>query len=132
MARLLLVFLLAWASAVRAQPSAGLDNSDRGLRIGIIGAGPAGLVAAADLMARGFRDVTVLEAADQVGGKVVAEAVFEYFPHFDAQGFREGLPQQLIAMQGRGGVYFTGALMNFETVELSAQHARHIVAQYFP
>ena len=65
-------------------------------------------------------------------GKVVAEAMYEYFPHFDAQACAQGYPRKLIELQGRGGVYFTGALMNFETVELAAQHARQLVEQCFP
>jgi hypothetical protein len=42
---------------------------DRSARIGVIGAGPAGLTAAARLVELGFGNVTVLEAAAEVGGK---------------------------------------------------------------
>ena len=37
-------------------------------KIVIIGAGPAGLTAAIELQAAGVRDITILEASDQVGG----------------------------------------------------------------
>lgn len=36
----------------------------------IIGAGAAGIAAATRLMAHGFRDVTVLEAGNRIGGRV--------------------------------------------------------------
>jgi phytoene dehydrogenase-like protein len=65
-------------------------------------------------------------------GKVIQEEVYDYFPHFEVAAFKAGMPQKLTELQGKGGVYFTGALMNFETVELSAQHARALVAAHFP
>lgn len=37
--------------------------------VGIIGAGPAGIAAAWFLMEKGYRNITILEAEDQVGGK---------------------------------------------------------------
>lgn len=39
------------------------------MRIGIIGAGPSGLTAAETLKAKGYTDITVLEKAEQAGGK---------------------------------------------------------------
>lgn len=42
---------------------------DRSARIGVVGAGPAGLTAASRLVELGFASVTVLESAAEVGGK---------------------------------------------------------------
>jgi cation diffusion facilitator CzcD-associated flavoprotein CzcO len=44
------------------------SRSLRALRIAIIGAGPAGLAAGHELLAQGFRDFTIYEATDAVGG----------------------------------------------------------------
>ncbi len=43
-------------------------NDHAALRIAIIGAGPAGLAAGHELLARGFDDFTIFEATDAVGG----------------------------------------------------------------
>ncbi len=44
------------------------NSSNGGLRIGVIGAGPAGLAAGHELLARGFENFTIFEATDAVGG----------------------------------------------------------------
>ena len=43
-------------------------SNDHSLRVAVIGAGPAGLAAGHELLARGFRDFTLYEATDGVGG----------------------------------------------------------------
>lgn len=63
--------------------------------------------------------------------KIIKEETHEYFPHFDADAFKEGLHTKLIEMQGKKGIYYTGSLLNFETVELSARHAKYLVEKYF-
>mmetsp|Transcript_49187 Transcript_49187/g.74301 ORF Transcript_49187/g.74301 Transcript_49187/m.74301 type:complete len:121 (-) Transcript_49187:1322-1684(-) len=47
------------------------DSSNKNFndRIGIIGAGPAGIAAAWLLMKKGYRNITILEARNEVGGK---------------------------------------------------------------
>jgi cyclohexanone monooxygenase len=43
-------------------------NTKDQLRVGVIGAGPAGIAAGRELLSRGFTDVTLFEATDGVGG----------------------------------------------------------------
>jgi phytoene dehydrogenase-like protein len=74
------------------------------------------------------------ETLNEIGASrftVIAEEMFTYFPHFTLEAFELGIPQQLDKMQGNGGVYFTGGLFNFETVEHTAQHARAMVRKFF-
>jgi len=40
------------------------------LRVVVVGAGAAGLAAAARLMERGVRNVVILEAEDRIGGRI--------------------------------------------------------------
>ena len=46
----------------------GGEPAHDGLRVAVIGAGPAGLAAGHELLARGFTDFTIFEATDAVGG----------------------------------------------------------------
>ncbi len=63
--------------------------------------------------------------------EVILESTFDYFPHFDADAFRDGIPQNLDKLQGHGNLFYTGALFNFETVELAAEHAKKLVEEHF-
>ncbi|MGH2931779.1 MAG: NAD(P)-dependent oxidoreductase [Gaiellaceae bacterium] len=68
-----------------------------GLRVAVIGAGPAGLVCAGELAARGY-EVTVFDERDEVGG-LVRYAIAPY------RQVREPLPQEAAALE-RLGVEF--------------------------
>ena len=46
------------------------SNISKDPRIIIIGAGPSGIAAASKLLENGFKNVTVLEAEDRIGGRV--------------------------------------------------------------
>jgi monoamine oxidase len=56
------------------------DSSRRDERILIIGAGIAGLAAAAELHALGFEDVAILEARDRIGGRLWTDAIGPNIP----------------------------------------------------
>ncbi|RUS72354.1 hypothetical protein EGW08_019890, partial [Elysia chlorotica] len=61
------------ANAIKARAewtSTGLTSARAKVRIVVVGAGLAGLSAAAELLRQGFRDVTVLEASNRVGGRL--------------------------------------------------------------
>ncbi len=76
----------------------------------------------------------MFENLSQMKGKVtrvITEVMYSYFPHFDTQAFVDQIPQKLSDLQGSRGAYYTGALMNFETVELAAEHAQWLVQEYF-
>ena len=51
------------------------DSPRRDERVLIIGAGMAGLAAAAELRALGFADVAILEARDRIGGRIWTDAI---------------------------------------------------------
>ena len=65
-----------------AAHSSGHDEraSGRDERILIIGAGVAGLAAAAELRALGFDDVAILEARDRIGGRLWTDAIGDGIP----------------------------------------------------
>lgn len=56
-------------------------------RIVIVGAGPSGIAAAAKLLENGFKNVTILEAEDRIGGRVYTSKIgilyvaFNIFTH---------------------------------------------------
>ena len=57
----------------RGATAAGSPRRDE--RVLIIGAGMAGLAAAAELRALGFEDVAILEARDRIGGRIWTDAI---------------------------------------------------------
>ncbi len=52
---------------------------------------------------------------------------WDFFPHFKTKALQEGAYFQLDRIQGKGGLYFVGGLMGFETVEHAARHAKLLV-----
>lgn len=63
---------------------------------------------------------------------IIAQKRWDYFPHVNTSDLNAGFYPALENLQGAQGTYFIGALMNFETVELTAQYARNLVNRYFP
>lgn len=47
-------------------------------RVVIIGAGPAGIAAASKLLDNGFKNVTILEAEDRIGGRVCTKKLGKF------------------------------------------------------
>ena len=68
---------LGAAASVTARRSfgGGEANSAHGEPVVIVGAGVSGLAAAAELRAKGFTDVFVLEARDRIGGRVWTDTI---------------------------------------------------------
>lgn len=73
-------------------------------------------------------------AVSELGGelkKIIAEDTFAYFPHFTVEGLKANAHINLEGRQGMDGIYFTGALLNMETVEFAAQHAKTMIKKHF-
>jgi hypothetical protein len=73
-----------------------------------------------DLLAIGAREIQF--------EKVVS---WDYFPHVTSQELAAGFYKRLEAMQGQRGLYYVGAIMNFETVEDTAYYAKELVRARF-
>lgn len=58
----------------------------RGARIGIVGAGLAGIHMALELKRAGFKDVTILEKSNRIGGRI-QDVVFRNVTHSYGPGF---------------------------------------------
>lgn len=56
-----------------------VDN--RNPKIVIVGAGAAGIAAASKLFEHGFKDVTILEAEDRIGGRIYTTPFGNSFPN---------------------------------------------------
>lgn len=63
--------------------------------------------------------------------RVALRREWDYFPHVGTEALRRGFFRRVAAMQGRGGVYYVGGALGFETVEHSARQARGLVRRWF-
>lgn len=63
--------------------------------------------------------------------KVAKSVGWRYFPHFSQEALDLRAYQLIESSQGRDGLYFAGELMNFSTVEHSAEYSRDLVDRYF-
>ena len=76
-----------------------------------------------------------INAVEEQGGKLeeIDEiAIFDFFPHFNA----EAMPNAGYALwtpgQGEGGVYLIGSTVAFECTEAIVRHAQALVNEHFP
>lgn len=63
--------------------------------------------------------------------KVVENRGWKYFPHFGEDDLDSKAYQLIESEQGKGGLYFAGEIMNFSTVEHSAEYSRDLVERNF-
>jgi hypothetical protein len=63
--------------------------------------------------------------------KVVKSVGWKYFPHYQQSELDERSYSLIESEQGRSGLYFGGELMNFSTVEHSAEYSRDLVDRFF-
>ncbi len=63
--------------------------------------------------------------------KVIHQEKWNFFPHFKTEALKDRAYEKINQMQGRGGLYFVGGLMGFETVEHSARQAKHLMRHVF-
>jgi len=64
-------------------------------------------------------------------GGIIHQKSWDYFPHVKSQDLDAGFYQKLESLQGRNGTYYVGGIMNFETVERTAQYSKHLMKSYF-
>ena len=55
-----------------------------------------------------------------------------YFPRVNTASMQAGFYDQVDDMQGKGGVYFVGSSLSFETVEHTTRFARTLIRRHFP
>ena len=56
---------------------------------------------------------------------------WNYFQHVTADEMRAGFYRDLESLQGKNRTYITGALLNFELVEMSSAYSKHLVETRF-
>ncbi|CEM01541.1 unnamed protein product [Vitrella brassicaformis CCMP3155] len=54
-----------------------------------------------------------------------------YFPHVSGEELRAGFYQRLEALQGKKKTYWTGGLLNYDTVGTSMDYSRYLIDTYF-
>jgi hypothetical protein len=67
------------------------------------------------------------------GGKIeeyLTTQKWRYFPHVSSDDMQAGFYEQLEELQGKWHTYLVGEALAFTLVELSADHARHVVRTY--
>ena len=57
---------------------------------------------------------------------------WRYFPHVSSEVMQAGFYDQLEKLQGVQNTYYTGGVMNFETVETVVEYSKTLVDKYFP
>lgn len=62
---------------------------------------------------------------------VVKSVGWKYFPHFQKAELDERAYELIEAEQGRNGLFFAGEIMNFSTVEHSAEYSRALIERFF-
>ncbi len=70
----------------------------------------------------------------KMGGSVVSPhsvTHWKYFPHVSCEEMQNGYFDKLEALQGEHHTYFAGELLNFSTVEHTADYARKLVETHF-
>jgi len=56
---------------------------------------------------------------------------WDYFPHVGTAELRGGFYEKLVLLQGLKNTYYTGALLNFESVEHVVEYSKRLVDEYY-
>lgn len=70
----------------------------------------------------------------RLGGSIqkhLTTARWKYFPHISPQMMKEGYFDRLEALQGTRQTYYAGELLNFSTVDFSAQYSQKLIERHF-
>lgn len=83
-------------------------------------------------------DETILQnvedAVRRLGGKLIKVedlVKWKYFPHVDTADLQDGFYKRLEMQQGLRNTFYSGELLNFSTVELSAAYSKDLVERFF-
>ena len=68
-------------------------------------------------------------ARGAVEPKLIRQKVWSYFPEYDRDAVKAGLPVKMKAMQGHSNVYFTGAMFSHEAVSSICKFNRPLADQ---
>jgi hypothetical protein len=83
--------------------------------------------------AEGVRRTCIRDVARLGGsvGEVVAQKRWRYFPHVGPAEMAAGFYDELEGLQGAGGTYYAGEVMQFATIEECARYSRALVERHF-
>ena len=76
----------------------------------------------------------LIDTVEMLGGRLVSiekSVKWKYFPHVDTTDMQNGYYPKLEALQGVQNTYYTGELLNFSMVELTAAYAKDLVERFF-
>lgn len=113
------------------------DSSGRDERILIIGAGAAGLAAAAELHALGFDDVAILEARDRIGGRLWTDVIGGGIPVDLGASWIHGVDGNPITAIARGNSIAThptdydNNVVHFHNVERPSPSVRRVLRRFW-
>jgi len=74
------------------------------------------------------------EDVERLGGKfdgVIVQKHWRYFPRVKSDDLSDGFYQKLDKLQGQRGTYYIGSVLNFETLENTAEFAKKLVSRHF-
>lgn len=63
--------------------------------------------------------------------RIVKNVGWHYFPHFDQEALEAKAYDLIESSQGQNGLYLAGELMNFSTVEHTAEYSKELVERFF-
>lgn len=74
------------------------------------------------------------QVVTQLGGTIESvhrQEHWKYFPHVSPEEMKNGFFDKLESLQGKNNTYYCGEILNFSTVELSAEYAADLVERFF-
>lgn len=78
-----------------------------------------------------FLEEDVARMGGSVEETLLGPIHWDYSPHFSPEDMEMGLLDRYEGLQGRGGVYYSSALGNFELVDCCVEYSRDLVQSHF-
>jgi hypothetical protein len=76
----------------------------------------------------------LVETVRSMGGEVkeiILRKNWSYFPHVSTESLANGFYEKLEGLQGKMSTYYTGGVLNFETVEDTVRYSYSLVDKFF-